>query len=604
VFAHPSRPRPHQWNPVRAFLAIAAVFGLGLAAPAASVASPLFSGASGDGSEIFIFNEALVTVDPTPPETTIDSGPSGPTNDPSPSFFFSSSEPGSSFECRLDLTQGADWQACDSPTSYSSLVDGLHTFEVRATDADQNTDQSPASSDFTVDTAAPDPPQITATDPISPANDNSPMVEGTAEADSTVRLFTSSDCTGSPTAQGSAANLGSPGLAVSVPDDSSTTFRAIATDAAGNASACSDPITYVEDSTPPDPPTLSDTDPDPPANDNSPKVKGSAEAGSTVNLYTSSACTGSPTAQGSAANLGSPGLAVSVPDDSSTTFRAIATDAAGNASACSDPITYVEDSTPPQTAIDSGPSGATNDPTPTFAFSSSEAGSSFECKVDSDPYATCISPKTASHGIDGSYIFYVRTTDQAGNTNPTPASRSFTIGTAAVSVSGSTIVVTAAAGAEDNLAITRPSASTLRVTDSPGGAYTGSGVHTGAGCTPSGDYTANCNASGITLITVSSADQTDQVVNSTAVRSSLTGGGSADTLIGGSSNDTLTGGAGADVMQGMNGNDQLLARDGTSDTTINCDGGGAPGAADRADLDLLPKDPSSAVTNCETKTRH
>ena len=85
-------------------------------------------------------------------------------------------------------------------------------------------------------------------------------------------------------------------------------------------------------------------------------------------------------------------------------------------------------------------------------------------------------------------------------------------------------MVTAAPGAKDNLAITRPSASTLRVTDLAGGAYTGSGVHTGAGCTRSGDYTANCNAAGITLIQVTSGDQTDQVVNSTAVQSSLNGG--------------------------------------------------------------------------------
>ena len=86
-------------------------------------------------------------------------------------------------------------------------------------------------------------------------------------------------------------------------------------------------------------------------------------------------------------------------------------------------------------------------------------------------------------------------------------------------------MVTAAAGAKDNFAITRPSASVLRVTDLPGGAYTGSGVHTGAGCTRSGDHTANCSASGITRIQVSAGDQADKVVNSTAVRSSLYGGG-------------------------------------------------------------------------------
>ena len=75
-----------------------------------------------------------VTADATPPETTIDSGPSGPTNDASPSFGFSSDDPGASFECRLDSNQEADFQPCSSPQAYSSLTDGLHTFEVRATD--------------------------------------------------------------------------------------------------------------------------------------------------------------------------------------------------------------------------------------------------------------------------------------------------------------------------------------------------------------------------------------------------------------------------------------------------------------------------------------
>ena len=66
------------------------------------------------------------------PDTQIDSGPTGPTNDPNPSFAFSSSEPNSTFECRLD--SGA-WSACSSPKGFSNLTDGPHTFEVRATDA-------------------------------------------------------------------------------------------------------------------------------------------------------------------------------------------------------------------------------------------------------------------------------------------------------------------------------------------------------------------------------------------------------------------------------------------------------------------------------------
>ena len=128
----------------------------------------------------------------------------------------------------------------------------------------------------------------------------------------------------------------------------------------------------------------------------------------------------------------------------------------------------------------------------------------------------------------------------------------------------------------------------------------GSGVHTGAGCTRSGDYTADCSASGITLIQVTSGDRIDRLLNSTAFKSSLNGGAAADTLIGGSNDDTLTAAGGPDVLRGMNGVDQLLARNSVSDTTIDC----GAGAADEADLDVLPKDPDSVVSNCESKTRH
>ena len=128
--------------------------------------------------------------------------------------------------------------------------------------------------------------------------------------------------------------------------------------------------------------------------------------------------------------------------------------------------------------------------------------------------------------------------------------RSFTVRTAQVLVSGSKLVVTAAAGAKDNLVVTRPSASTLRVTDLPASPYTGSGIHTGAGCTRSGDFTASCNAAGITLIQVASGDQIDKIVNSTVVASLLNGGIANDLLVGGSSKDTLTGGTGADTMKG------------------------------------------------------
>ena len=84
------------------------------------------------------------------------------------------------------------------------------------------------------------------------------------------------------------------------------------------------------------------------------------------------------------------------------------------------------DTTPPETTIDSGPSGPTSDTTPTFTFHSSEAGSTFECSIDTGTpaFGPCSGPG-ASHTpssplSQGPYTFRVRATDPAGNTDPRP----------------------------------------------------------------------------------------------------------------------------------------------------------------------------------------
>jgi hypothetical protein len=90
--------------------------------------------------------------DTTAPETAIDSGPSGTVSSASASFGFSSSETGSTFQCSLD---GAAFASCASPKDYTGLSEGSHTFEVKATDAAGNTDTTPASRSWTVNTTAP-----------------------------------------------------------------------------------------------------------------------------------------------------------------------------------------------------------------------------------------------------------------------------------------------------------------------------------------------------------------------------------------------------------------------------------------------------------------
>ena len=94
-----------------------------------------------------------MTVDTTAPATSIDSGPADPSNAATATFGFSSDESGATYECRRD---GAAFAACTSAATVSGLGDGSHTFDVRAVDRAGNTDPTPASRTWNVDTAAPD----------------------------------------------------------------------------------------------------------------------------------------------------------------------------------------------------------------------------------------------------------------------------------------------------------------------------------------------------------------------------------------------------------------------------------------------------------------
>ena len=85
------------------------------------------------------------------------------------------------------------------------------------------------------------------------------------------------------------------------------------------------------------------------------------------------------------------------------------------------------DRTAPDTAIIFGPSGTIPVPATAVAFSASEAGSTFECRLDEGDWHACSSPEPVSGMTEGRHTFAVRATDLAGNTDPTPAVRSFAV---------------------------------------------------------------------------------------------------------------------------------------------------------------------------------
>ena len=117
---------------------------------------------------------------------------------------------------------------------------------------------------------------------------------------------------------------------------------------------------------------------------------------------------------------------------SSRTRAARRTGSHSGTSGCSGPR-RPPDTDPPDTAISSGPSGTTSSTSASFDFSADESASTFECRIDGGASTTCTSPKAYSSLSAASHTFEVRAIDPAGNVDPTPATRSWTIDAPAAS---------------------------------------------------------------------------------------------------------------------------------------------------------------------------
>jgi hypothetical protein len=94
---------------------------------------------------------------------------------------------------------------------------------------------------------------------------------------------------------------------------------------------------------------------------------------------------------------------------------------------------FTVDTTAPDTTIASGPPALSNDPTPEFVFTGTEAGS-FECRHHrageaAPAFAQCESPYAPGALADGDYVFEVMAVDLSGNRQPVPDGHFFSIDT-------------------------------------------------------------------------------------------------------------------------------------------------------------------------------
>src|SRR4051794_29844316 len=292
------------------------------------------------------------------------------------------------------------------------------------------------------DAAVPPTPVLVGTDPPSPSADLSPFVHSNSiiiskarglglapvafspEGD-TIALYLNPSCEGEPASEGTALDLDTVGIQVTVPPER-VTFISAKQFEGGEPSGCSKPLEYEHVKELPQPtgasaggvgqapaPPRLRVLPRPIANDNTPRVTGSAPGAAAVRVYVNPSCSGAAVASGTAAQFAA-GLPVQVLDNVAVTFYGVSVGAGGARSRCSAPAYYVEDSLRPHTRITMAPASRTRRRTAVIRFTDVNGyvpGTIFLCKVDRRRWKPCRSPLRLKHLRLRRYVVQVKATD-------------------------------------------------------------------------------------------------------------------------------------------------------------------------------------------------
>jgi hypothetical protein len=326
-----------------------------------------------------------------PPEPTITVKPSNPSNQSSPTFEFSDGDSGATFVCQLD---GSAFSNCTSPTTYGPLDEGAHTFDVKAVNADG--ESNPTSYTWIIDTQ---PPTMTITqEPSDPSGVSSAHFEFSATDQTSVAL----QCGLDNAAFQACSNP--PGKDYSDLTNARHTFTLEGTDAAGNESTTS--YSWVVDTVRPVVTIDPTSTPRNPTNQTGASFRFSSnkDPGTSqckLDTGTFSTCT-SPQTYGS---LG----------EGAHVFSVRATDSLGHQGPATTFSWTIDLTPPPPPSIDSGPANPTDATTASFVFFDSEAGVAFGCQLDGSAFSTCTNPATYSGLAADAHTFSVRATDPAGN---------------------------------------------------------------------------------------------------------------------------------------------------------------------------------------------
>jgi hypothetical protein len=236
----------------------------------------------------------------------------------------------------------------------------------------------------------PPPPTLEGTGPASPNASTSPAIKGQADAGALIKIYKSAGCAGEVVAQGTAAELASPGIAVSVAPGSTTFFRATA-EVGGIVSDCSSAISYTQQSSEPPPP--------PPGGEGEGGTGSEGGSGSPAGAGTQTGSTGAVTGAGGSTGAsgggGRPG------------------------------VSYLT----PVPKITFGPAAKTRLHRPAFRFedATGQPGTKFFCRVDRQRWSACTSPLKVRKVKPGRHVFSLKAVNAIGTAGATLAKRQFKV---------------------------------------------------------------------------------------------------------------------------------------------------------------------------------
>ena len=298
------------------------------------------------------------------------------------------------FQCSLD---GAGWTSCESPQDHTGLEPGVHALAVRAIDTRGNTDLSPAVHSWTV--VGPPITTFTSTPPLSTASTTATF-NWTTDQSPVTYTCTLNDAVVAPCAPGiTITDLWGP--------DTDFTFEVTATNEFGLVEEQPASFTWAVQG--------------PAGHDRTRHVDRRQAAGVDpqparhvrVRLHPDRLDVPVRPRLHGLQLLRQPVGAARADHRSSTRCACAPSTRPATSTRPRRRTRWTVDG-PPVTTITSFPAEDSTDSTATFAFTSSDAGSTFECFLDG-VYEPCTSPKTYSGLTRGDHVFAVRATDPSGN---------------------------------------------------------------------------------------------------------------------------------------------------------------------------------------------